>query len=151
MSTSAVSSTDLFLSKPYHPSVNSWLKRNFDAPPFTLTNVRGIHHLPLFEQTSRLWAKWKKFLHSIFTESECLTGVAATGCITFKGKWPLSSTVCECYLQMTLIVLLNFDHFHKRWSYKCSRMSHWIKSVSLQGERGSSISQTQRPCVHKSL
>lgn len=58
MSTSAVSSTDLFLSEPYRP-VNSCIKRNFEAPPFALTNVRGIQQA-LFEQTSRLWAKLKK-------------------------------------------------------------------------------------------
>lgn len=152
MSTSAVSNTDLFLSKPYHQPVNSWVKTNLDVSPFTLTNVRGIHHLALFEKTGRLWAKQKKFLNSIFTESsEYLKWVVATACTTFKGKRPLPFTVWEYYLRMTLTDWLNFGHCHKQWSYRCAWMSHGIKSESHRFRVAHPSLWASGPRVNKSL
>lgn len=87
MSRSVVSNTDLFLSKPYHQPVNSWLKKNLETPSFTPTNVRGIHDLAKNLSHFSKRAKWKKFLNS-----ECLTWLAVTAYMDFKGNWPLSCT-----------------------------------------------------------
>lgn len=46
-----VSNTDLILSKTYQQPANCCLKKDFDSPPFTLTNERGIYHLAWSRET----------------------------------------------------------------------------------------------------
>lgn len=72
MSTCTVWSSELFLSKPYHQSVHSWPKRNFDGPPFTLTNERGIWHLAPFEQTKQALEPRERNVQTPFLLSQCL-------------------------------------------------------------------------------
>lgn len=151
MSTSAVSNTDLFLSKPYHQPVNSWVKTNLDVSPFTLTNVRGIHHLALFEKTSRLWAKQKKLktpfsLNHQSIQSEWQQQLVQL--LSESGFFPAN---------LRMLPENDLDWLTELWSLSqtviiqmCMDES-WDKIREPQVQSGSSISLSQRPRVNKSL